>query len=90
MQHGVISRHTFTIASMDFYIDLQDQLYYGEKAYKYYVPSQLNDDCWGIDFTKQFRTEQACKDYMVKCIIKTCKAILKEYTCKHVHTSSKQ
>ena len=85
MQHGVLSRTTITLGNNDFYVDYQDNRYYGESAHKYYVPSALNDSCWGFDFTKQFKTEANCTSYMNKCISKTCKSIiksLKEQQCQ--------
>ena len=78
MAYGIMNTNSFTLGDTDFYIDYQDQSYYGQKANKYYSPSHLNDDCWNIDFTKCFRTEQACKDYITKCVKQVCKKILKE------------
>lgn len=78
MRHGIISSSYFTLGGIDFWIDLVDNSYYGKKAYTYYTPSSLTDDCWGINFTKQFRSEQACRTYITKCIKRTCKAILKD------------
>ena len=80
MRHGVVSSTCFQLGEVTFYIDLQDMSYYGERAIKYYVPSCLISDDWGIAFTKQFRTEQACKNYIIKCVKRTCKQILKETT----------
>ena len=76
MKNGVIKRECFTLGGVDFYIDYRDNTYYGEKGYKFYVVSTLNDDCWDFDFTKQFKSFEACKNYMSKCISKTCKQIL--------------
>ena len=76
MRYGVISSTYFTIGNIDFWINLQDNSYFGERANKYYVPSPLIDGCWGIDFTKQFKTEQACINYITKCVKQTCKQIL--------------
>ena len=76
MSYGVIRRDSFSLGEVDFYIDYQDNSYYGKKSCKYYVPSSLNEDCWGIDFTKQFKSFESCKNYMTKCISKTCKQIL--------------
>lgn len=78
MKHGVISRTIFSIGPLNLWIDYEDSAYYGKSTGKYYVPSRLIDDCWGIDFTKQFRTFEACKTYITKCVIKTCKQILKD------------
>ena len=76
MGNGVLKRECFTLGEVDFYVDYQDNSYYGEKGYKFYIPSTLNDDCWGFDFTKQFKSFEKCKNYMNKCISKTCKQIL--------------
>lgn len=76
MKYGIIRREYFTLGGVDFYIDYQDNSYYGKKGYKYYVPSSLNEDCWDFDFTKQFKSVDSCKNYMTKCISKTCKQIL--------------
>lgn len=76
MKYGIIRREYFTLGGVDFYIDYQDNAYYGKKSYKYYVPSSLTEDCWDIDFTKQFKSFDSCKNYMTKCISKTCKQIL--------------
>ena len=78
MRPGVVSSTYFDLGELTFYIDLEDQSYWGKRAVKYYVPSRLISDDWGIDFTKQFRTEQACKEYITKCVKRTCKQILKD------------
>ena len=77
--HGVINRNAFTLGGIDFWIDYQDNTYFGGKG-KYYVPSSLIGNDWEIDFTKQFRTYDNCKDYIIKCVKTTCKNILKELT----------
>jgi len=82
MQYGVIKRNNFQLGNIDFYIDLVDMSYYGERAVCYYTPSHLVDNCWEIDFTKQFKTFENCKQYMIKQINKTCKLILKQSQCK--------
>ena len=76
MKNGVIKREYFTLGEVDFYIDYQDNAYYGEKSFKFYVPSTFNDGCWDFDFTKQFKSFEACKNYMTKCISKICKQII--------------
>jgi len=73
MQHGVISRTSFQLGNIDFYIDYQDNRYYGESAHKYYVPSASNDDSWGFDCYKQFRTELKCEMYMKNALAKLVK-----------------
>ena len=78
MRHGIISSTYFTIGNIDFWIDLQDNSYFGERKAYYYVPSYRIEDCWNIDFTRQFKTEQACVKYITKCVKQTCKNILKE------------
>lgn len=78
MSHGVISRNCIDIGTLQLWIDYQDQGYFGERSVKYYVPSTLNDDCWGIDFTRQFKTQANCERYLRKCIKQTCKQILKD------------
>lgn len=78
MQHGVVSRSLFDLGGNQFWIDLQDNSYYGERKALYFVPSRLNNDCWGIDFSRQFKTEENCRKYMTKCIFITCKQILKD------------
>lgn len=75
-KHGVINTNSFTLGDIDFWIDYQDNTYFGSKG-KYYVPSCLISNDWGIDFTKQFRTYDNCKDYIIKCVKTTCKNILR-------------
>lgn len=78
MRYGIISRTYFTLNGIDFWINLQDNSYFGGRKVLYYVPSYEIDDCWGIDFTKQFKTEDACRKYITKCVKQTCKSILKD------------
>lgn len=78
MKYGILNTNMFTLGNIDFFIDYQNNSYYGEKSYKCYVPSHLNDNCWNIDFTKQFRSEEKCKNYMIKCIKTTAKKLLKD------------
>lgn len=76
-RYGIIDSFQFSIANIDFGCDLQDSSYYGGKG-QYWVPSILIDDCWGIDFTKQFRTKENCQTYITKQVVKTAKQILKD------------
>lgn len=76
--HGILDTIHFNIGTEEFKIELVDNSYYGGKAVKYYCPSPSKSDSFNIDTTKQFRTEQRCKEYIIKCVKNTCKSILKE------------
>lgn len=78
MRQGIISSTYFTLGGIDFYIDLQDNGYYGKKSYKFYVPSVLNPDCFSIDVHKQFTSIANCRQYIVSCVVKTSENIIKE------------